>query len=251
MCCFLDEAHTRGTDLKMGIQARGALTLGIGQTKDHTVQAALRLRQLGSTQSLVFFAPPEVHSSILDCRKKSPKAELTSVDVVHWLLEMTASSIEQLEPLYYNQGLEFCRRIQAARDNTDFLTDPAQRNRYLKVLRQPERQTLEELYLPKARTPPTQASEFSSPDLAAFMIELNTRRARFQDSGTAIQNAALQEIEQEREQEREIEVIREVRRPIFYLPLKFEGLHPEIAVRTPLLTMYDPYILGCLLISTT
>ena len=35
---YLDEAHTRGTDLKMPACARGALTLGLGQTKDHTVQ---------------------------------------------------------------------------------------------------------------------------------------------------------------------------------------------------------------------
>lgn len=35
---YLDEAHTRGTDLKMPSWAVGALTLGPGQTKDHTVQ---------------------------------------------------------------------------------------------------------------------------------------------------------------------------------------------------------------------
>lgn len=35
---YLDEAHTRGTDLKMPPWAVGALTLGPGQTKDHTVQ---------------------------------------------------------------------------------------------------------------------------------------------------------------------------------------------------------------------
>ena len=35
---YLDEAHTRGTDLKMPGTARAALTLGPGQTKDHTVQ---------------------------------------------------------------------------------------------------------------------------------------------------------------------------------------------------------------------
>jgi hypothetical protein len=37
---YLDEAHTRGTDLKMPVNARGALTLGPGQTKDHTVQGS-------------------------------------------------------------------------------------------------------------------------------------------------------------------------------------------------------------------
>jgi hypothetical protein len=35
---YLDEAHTRGTDLKLPARTRGALTLGQGQTKDHTVQ---------------------------------------------------------------------------------------------------------------------------------------------------------------------------------------------------------------------
>ena len=35
---YLDEAHTRGTDLKIPVGACGALTLGLGQTKDHTVQ---------------------------------------------------------------------------------------------------------------------------------------------------------------------------------------------------------------------
>lgn len=35
---YIDEAHTRGTDLKLPLSAKGALTLGLGQTKDHTVQ---------------------------------------------------------------------------------------------------------------------------------------------------------------------------------------------------------------------
>jgi hypothetical protein len=35
---YLDEAHTRGVDLKLPRRARGALTLALGQTKDHTVQ---------------------------------------------------------------------------------------------------------------------------------------------------------------------------------------------------------------------
>lgn len=39
----LDEAHTRGTDLKLPTNSRGALTLGLGQTKDHTVQGKLSI----------------------------------------------------------------------------------------------------------------------------------------------------------------------------------------------------------------
>lgn len=37
---YLDEAHTRGTDLKLPASARGALTLGLGQRKNHTVQGS-------------------------------------------------------------------------------------------------------------------------------------------------------------------------------------------------------------------
>ena len=39
---YLDEAHTRGVDLKMPANAVAALTLGIQQTKDHTVQGKSR-----------------------------------------------------------------------------------------------------------------------------------------------------------------------------------------------------------------
>lgn len=38
---YIDEAHTRGIDLKLPQKARGALTLALGQTKDHTMQGKL------------------------------------------------------------------------------------------------------------------------------------------------------------------------------------------------------------------
>ena len=41
---YLDEAHTRGTDLKFATYAKGALTLGLNQTKDHTVQGEIEYR---------------------------------------------------------------------------------------------------------------------------------------------------------------------------------------------------------------
>lgn len=38
---YIDEAHTRGTDLKLPVYSRGAVTLGLGQTKDQTVQGEI------------------------------------------------------------------------------------------------------------------------------------------------------------------------------------------------------------------
>lgn len=40
---YLDEAHTRGTDLKMPANTVAAVTLGPGKTKDQTVQGKLLL----------------------------------------------------------------------------------------------------------------------------------------------------------------------------------------------------------------
>lgn len=243
---YLDEAHTRGTDLKMPAHARGALTLGLGQTKDHTVQgsfttstyslwtgtdiftAAMRLRQLATSQSVVFFAPPEVHQSILDLRKKKHGDLIDSYDVISWLLEQTCVGIEQLQPLYFSQGIDFCHRTQAASDNLDFLVATDQRDAYLDALRQTEHTTLKQLYGLRIQPKSTRPFRTFSPKIAAFVKELNTRRKGFQDTGNAVHGSALQEVEQEREVAFEVEAVREVQKLVHYLPLSFPGLHRDI-----------------------
>jgi hypothetical protein len=49
---YLDEAHTRGIDLKLP-NYRAAVTLGANLTKDRLVQACMRMRKLGKGQSVV------------------------------------------------------------------------------------------------------------------------------------------------------------------------------------------------------
>jgi Protein of unknown function (DUF3638)/Protein of unknown function (DUF3645) len=230
---YIDESHTRGTDLKLPTDARGALTLGLGQTKDHTVQAAMRLRQLGTTQSVTFIAPPEVHQSIIDHRKKTVYDKLDSHDVISWLLKQTASGIEQMQPLYFAHGMDFCQRMQAASQYPHFFRNQGQRDEYLKVLRQAEKQTLEQLYAPKtqksAAKPLVGLGMGASPnEISGFMKELKARRRAFHDSGSAVNSSTLQEVEQEREVAFEVEAVREVQKPVIYVPLKFPGLHPDI-----------------------
>jgi hypothetical protein len=96
---YLDEAHTRGTDMRFPREAKGALTLGLGQTKDHTVQAAMRLRQLATSQSVVFYAPPEVDRSIRKLCGMGQGDVLSSPHVIRWLLEQTCRGNEQLRSL--------------------------------------------------------------------------------------------------------------------------------------------------------
>src|SRR6187402_3513187 len=188
----------------------------------------MRLRQLGTTQSITFFSPPEVHQSILDLRKKKSFDRIDSYDVICWLLEQTCSGIEQLQPLYFSQGADFCRRRQASLDFSDFIADPDQRENYLGCLRQIEQQTLEQLYGPNTKAKASTAIAKFSPAIGAFMKELNTRRKGFQDTGNAVHGSALQEVEQEREVAYEVEAVREVQKPVHYSAIKSPGLHKDI-----------------------
>ncbi|KAK6855591.1 hypothetical protein PG995_007742 [Apiospora arundinis] len=227
---YLDEVHTRGTDLKFGPDARGALTLGLSQTKDKTVQAAMRLRQLGTTQQVTFYAPPEVDRSIRDVCKKKDHQWIQSPDVLEWLMRNTCDGIEALQPLYYAQGTDYCRRKQAEMDYSRFVADDDERNAYVSAIRQNERQTLQHLYGPQKKAKPTVAEIRRDSTLAPYLRELEIRRKGFQDTGAAVHASALQEVEQERETEYEIELVRQVKRPPPYSPYKFPGLHRDLGI---------------------
>ncbi|CAJ0547291.1 Ff.00g019180.m01.CDS01 [Fusarium sp. VM40] len=225
---YLDEAHTRGTDLRLPPDAKGALTLRLGQTKDHTVQAAMRLRQLGTTQVISFFIPPEVHQSIADLQNKTMHEFIDSSDVIQWLLDNTCDQIEQLQPLYYSQGIDFCRRMQAALDYPKFLTDRSQRKSYVQAIKQDEQQSLQNLYEPKTRSRAAGMQTFSNEILKGFIQDLNARKKTFQDTGKAVHASALQEVEQEREVAFEVESVRQVKKPQHYAAYSFPGLNPSL-----------------------
>ncbi|KAK6850418.1 hypothetical protein PG987_000052 [Apiospora arundinis] len=219
---YLDEVHTRGTDLKFGPDARGAVTLGLSQTKDKTVQAAMRLRQLGTTQLVTFYAPPEVDRSIRDLCRKKDYERIQSPDVLQWLMNNTCDGIELLQPLYYAQGTDYCRRIQAELDYPRFVSDDDERNAYVSAIKQNERQTLQHLYGPQKKGKLTVAEIRGKSRLAPYMRELEARRKGFQDTGAAVHASALQEVEQERETEYEIELVRQVKRLPSYSPTSFQ-----------------------------
>lgn len=213
---------------KLPAFVRGALTLGLGQTKDHTVQAAMRLGELGSTKCLTFFAPPEVHQSILDLRNKKHSDRLNSSDVVCWHLEQTCSVNEQLQQLYFIQGADLCRRTHAAWEYSSFLTDSDHRTAYLQVLRQPEHQTLEQLYKPRFDSKHVTTDAFLSPELHEFIKELRVRQQGSRINSSTIRSSALEQVEQEREVAFEIEEVREVQKPVHFEALSIPGLNSVI-----------------------
>ncbi len=188
----------------------------------------MRLRQLATSQSVVFFAPPEIHQSILDLRRKDLHDSIDSYDVICWLPQQTCSDIEQLQSLYFSHGSDFCRRQQATMENPDFLVNVAQCETYLHEVRQTKQQILTQLYGLRLKSKTAKNFKASFSQVVAFIKELNVRRKGFQDTGNAVHGSALQEVEQEREIAFEVEAVREVEKPVHYSPLSFSGLHKDI-----------------------
>lgn len=185
----------------------------------------MRLRQLRTTQSVTFFAPPEVDMSIRDiCGRQFPiKRRIESPHVIFWLLEQTCRANEDLHPLFRAQGIDFCRRANAVLQNPDFLTSESSRSSLVKVLQQQEHQTLEQLYGGSSHDPLQSLGEMDSPCLQGFVDKLSQR-----GSTDAWQQDAFGEIEQQRELEVQLETERHTEKPVHYEAFPFPGLSSTI-----------------------
>jgi hypothetical protein len=197
--CFVltpaDESHIRGTDLSLPDACFGALTLGLSLTKDALMQAAMRLRKLGSTQRVMFFAPLEVHQAILDSRPEPRNAFVDSSHVLRWNLLSTAANLEALIPLHWSNGANFVKRSQAAWDNWNFLYDKDHEAEFLHKIQEKEKLTLHRLYQPRHGTKlDTELKDYiTAPPLQELLRNLSKLRRKFQDAGSAV-NASVLEV---------------------------------------------------------
>ncbi|KAF5593544.1 uncharacterized protein FSUBG_9779 [Fusarium subglutinans] len=226
---YIDEAHTRGTDLKLPMYAQGAVTLGISSTKDQITQAAMRLRQLATTQSIAFVAPPEVYTSVLSLRSAhSPRVAssqpLKSTDIVHWLLEQSCQASDNMMSLHIAQGFDFCRRTNALMEFRKSSQNKKKRDKLLQETQQPEGQTLEQLYGPKEKTSSTGLRVIDSTHLQRFMKELHGLEADLVKHQRRACSSAFDEVEQEREVEFEVHQLREKQNPTHLTAFTFPGL---------------------------
>ncbi|EME77662.1 uncharacterized protein MYCFIDRAFT_84294 [Pseudocercospora fijiensis CIRAD86] len=217
---FLDEAHTRGIDLKLPSTYRAALTLGANLTKDRLVQAAMRMRKLAKGQTLVFAISEEIQAKILECTSKSEPSDITVEDVLFWSMKETHVEVRRNMPLWAVQGERFVRQEKiwkAVRRNgkTDLTKTHAE-----KFLEE-EAQTLDDRYRPRQSSDqPIHLSD--STDLSLQRIADRCRE--FND--LQFNSSTLQE-EQERELSPEIEAERQVQRAPPAKPAP-HSLHPDV-----------------------
>ncbi|KAJ7160683.1 hypothetical protein C8R43DRAFT_1177102 [Mycena crocata] len=212
---YLDDVHTRGTDLKLPVVTRAAITLGPGVTKDRLVQGAMRLRQLGQGQSVMFFAPLEVDRNIRFHSNLPAHHPISSQNIIQWVALQTISSIERSVPHWVKQGVGYKKRHGAwSRYNEEDSPSSVEGLRSTWVER--ESRTLQEMY---DFTPLSTRRHqvFGIPDMAE----------RLNDLGFSHIVEATNDEEQEREVAHEVERERQVERPPPAVPAK-HNLAPDV-----------------------
>ncbi|KAF2158953.1 hypothetical protein M409DRAFT_71367 [Zasmidium cellare ATCC 36951] len=193
---FLDEAHTRGTDLRLPQDYRAAVTLGANVTKDRLVQACIRMRKLGKGQTVVFCVTEEIRTKILESRPATREgAEVSVSDVLHWSICETFSE---------NLGETSLAREWAL----EFLEDEAQ--------------DLESRYRPRKASAAALSTLASSSNPRNNLIA--NRCLQFEE--LEFHGSTLQE-EQERELSPEIQQERQVQRPPAVDPVEHH-IHPDM-----------------------
>ncbi|KGO72346.1 Protein of unknown function DUF3645 [Penicillium expansum] len=220
---FLDQHHSRGVDLKLPPATRAAVTLGPRLTKDKLVQACNRLRGLEKCQSLLFLIPPEVSHNMRFSLGISSDRDFTSADVLKWSMVQTCQTLDNLRPLWANQGIQYHRRISL----WDLLVE--QRNPSKETansMQEPEAQTLSQLYAPwnenKATTDGHNVAEWDVNN-----AQIRQLLETLQSTANHVVTSTYLHEEQEREIACEVELEQQVFRPPSYTPNSHK-LHDDI-----------------------
>ncbi|KAK4543620.1 hypothetical protein LTR36_005265 [Oleoguttula mirabilis] len=216
---FLDQSHTRGTDLRLPETYRAAVTLGAGLTKDTLTQACMRMRKLGKGQTVVFCVPTEIEAKILLCTSKPVGSRIDVLDILRWVISETWTGMHRNMPLWAVQGVRFVRQnalLEQAQDNSGRTSlSQQQANAFL----EDEAQSLEDRYRPSSDPA---VSLFASDD-----EDVNRIKQRcLQFESLCFKSTTLQE-EQERELSPEIEQERQVQKPAPAKP-RTHSLHADL-----------------------
>ncbi|KAH7922509.1 hypothetical protein BV22DRAFT_1131369 [Leucogyrophana mollusca] len=195
---YLDDAHTRGTDVKLPLGSRAAVTLGPKVTKDRLAQGCMRMRKLGHGHSVMFFAPLEVDRAIRLAASKSDLQRVESIDILRWTMLETCTDIQHRASHWAQQGVDHHARHAAW---SDFSSGGANNAELKSAWLQREALTLDEMYKPGGDSP---HRNVISP------LEIQERCAQL--GVTALLDTQMDE-EQEREIVHEVERENQVQRP--------------------------------------
>ncbi|OXA45049.1 hypothetical protein Fcan01_20248 [Folsomia candida] len=86
---YLDDVHTRGTDLKIPPPSVACVTIAAGMTRDKMVQACMRMRLLGNGHSIHFFVSDEARNGI-DALCQNPSQSPEVSHIMSWVCHNSA-----------------------------------------------------------------------------------------------------------------------------------------------------------------
>ncbi|KAI5927230.1 hypothetical protein F4810DRAFT_649849 [Camillea tinctor] len=206
---FLDEAHTRGTDLKLPEHYRAIVTLGAGLTKDRLVQACMRMRKLGHGQSVIFSVSEEIASKITSLKGTTNDLDIKVSDVLAWTIWETFADLRRSIPIWALQGKRFEDQKaiwESVTEGNKILMSREKAEGFLEK----EAQSLEDRYKPKVQGSEEESihASLSNPYGNPRLDEIRNRCDEF---GIREFRSSLLSEEQERElspekvQERQIE----------------------------------------------
>ncbi|RYC61027.1 hypothetical protein CHU98_g5182 [Xylaria longipes] len=218
---FLDQAHTRGIDLKLPDDYRAAVTLGANLTKDRLVQACMRLRKLGRGQSVVFCVSAEIRDKIQRVAALPSGVAIQVKDVLHWAISETFAETERSMPIWAAQGVRFLRQEELWKSaQADGVTSMS--NTHAEQFLDNEAQSVEARYGPR----PEKATSIASL-LRTGTRRLGEIRERCSEFENLNLNSSTLEEEQERELSPEVEQERQVQWPDPARPVD-HFLHPDV-----------------------
>ncbi|KAF9870460.1 hypothetical protein CkaCkLH20_12127 [Colletotrichum karsti] len=221
---FLDEAHTRGTDLKLPGNYRAAVTLGASLTKDRLVQACMRMRKLGKGQSVVFCVPDEIQQKIFSqstIRTGSQISAISVLDILEWAISETMVDLRRGICLWANQGRRFEHHKMLWSGASAGVSTNLTREHALKFLEE-EAQTLNKRYRPTVQRV---GGSLCPPE--RMNVDVDAITARVLEFGDMKPGTATFREEQERELSPEVEQEREIQRPPPAKPAA-HALHTDI-----------------------
>ncbi|KAI6026973.1 hypothetical protein EDC04DRAFT_3092210 [Pisolithus marmoratus] len=221
---YLDDAHTRGTDIKFPIGFRAAVTLGPKVTKDRLTQGCMRMRKLGHGHSVMFFAPLEVDRNIRNAARRSDGDMIHPSDILLWAMGETCMEIQNNAPYWAQQGRDHALRYSAW---SRFCSGEIASQKLAATWCQPDAKSLEELYAPSNPKDCKEHSLLSIPEIDRRCQELGNSSSL---------NSNMNE-EQEREIVHEIERETQVERPPPATPAAHHvSLHVRHFIRSGMIT---------------
>lgn len=129
---YLDDKHTRGTDLRFSRFAVGAVTVCRKTTKDRLVQASMRMRSLGLGQTVVLFVDGETKRQLVhEVGGNSENSEFSLGSVLAFVTARTAEELKSAVVHWALQGAAFATRVP-------FLETDDKDRRLARLSREPE-----------------------------------------------------------------------------------------------------------------